>query len=193
MPTGYTSEIYNGKELSLKEFALTCARQFGACIRLRDEPITGDIPVFEPERYHLDELEKNKQEQQAFFSMTEDQLREQYQKEVEEDRQHIAQMNEQSQQIKKRYDKLLLEVRQWVPPTPDHHNLKTFMIDQIERSYGVDCFEYKSHMPTTFEKWKEDKINKFIRDDKYHREGYEKECTNVARSNAWVNALKGSF
>lgn len=35
MPTGYTSEIYQGEEVSPKDFLLTCARAFGATISMR--------------------------------------------------------------------------------------------------------------------------------------------------------------
>ena len=36
MATGYTHAIEKG--ISFETFALTCARAFGACINLRDEP-----------------------------------------------------------------------------------------------------------------------------------------------------------
>jgi len=44
MPTGYTAEIYEGeKEVTFEKFALTCARAFGACITIRDEPMSASI------------------------------------------------------------------------------------------------------------------------------------------------------
>jgi hypothetical protein len=35
MPTGYTDKIKDG--ISFEEFVLSCARQFGACISMRDD------------------------------------------------------------------------------------------------------------------------------------------------------------
>jgi len=47
MPTGYTCQVQDGMITEFKEFALLCARNFGACITLRDEPLSPDIPEFE--------------------------------------------------------------------------------------------------------------------------------------------------
>lgn len=38
MPTGYTADVQTGKIKTLREFALTCARNFGIAILQREEP-----------------------------------------------------------------------------------------------------------------------------------------------------------
>src|SRR5690606_7429142 len=43
MPTGYTSPIYEGEDISGEDFILSCARQFGGLIHMRDEP--SDAPI----------------------------------------------------------------------------------------------------------------------------------------------------
>ena len=51
MPTGYTSKIADG--IGFKDFALSCARAFGACIEMRDDPSDKPIPnEFKPNDYH---------------------------------------------------------------------------------------------------------------------------------------------
>ena len=61
MPTGYTLELYDGKDITFEEFVLKCARAFGALINMRDEPRDAPIPErFEPSYYHLKELIKAK-------------------------------------------------------------------------------------------------------------------------------------
>ena len=40
MPTGYTCHIEDGTVTTLRQYALTCARAFGACASMRDEPLT---------------------------------------------------------------------------------------------------------------------------------------------------------
>ena len=37
MATGYTMDIYDGKNVSFEDFCLSCARAFGACILQRDD------------------------------------------------------------------------------------------------------------------------------------------------------------
>ena len=43
MPTGYTADIQDGKITTLREYALSCARAFGALIMMRDDP--HDAPI----------------------------------------------------------------------------------------------------------------------------------------------------
>lgn len=37
MPSCYTSDIADGKDVSFNDFVLKCARAFGACIEQRDD------------------------------------------------------------------------------------------------------------------------------------------------------------
>lgn len=56
MPTGYTADVADGKITDFVEYALQCARAFGACIMLRDEPISSEIPEFQPSDYNANAL-----------------------------------------------------------------------------------------------------------------------------------------
>jgi hypothetical protein len=59
MPTGYTSDLYGGKEQDFRSFALSCARAFGALITMRDDPVDTPIPErFEPSTYSDRELSR---------------------------------------------------------------------------------------------------------------------------------------
>jgi hypothetical protein len=50
MPTGYTDCVRSGEVTEFADFAMKCARAFGACIEMRDEPSGTPIPeAFEPE------------------------------------------------------------------------------------------------------------------------------------------------
>jgi hypothetical protein len=70
MPTGYTADIKDG--IDFKTYAMNCARAFGACVMLRDEPGGGErIPdAFEPSDYHLKAVEKARVELAALDAMT---------------------------------------------------------------------------------------------------------------------------
>lgn len=70
MPSGYTSDIYEGKDISGKDFILKCARAFGATIMMRDEPLDKEIPVFEPSTYYIEVLEKAKNELEKYKKMS---------------------------------------------------------------------------------------------------------------------------
>lgn len=54
MPTGYTHKIKDG--MTFKEYALRCARNFGALMDMRDDPMDAPIPIFTPSGYHEEKL-----------------------------------------------------------------------------------------------------------------------------------------
>lgn len=68
MPTGYTADIAKG--ISFERFALECARAFGATILMRDEPAGTEIPVFQPNTFHADQIEAAKRDIAKFEAMT---------------------------------------------------------------------------------------------------------------------------
>jgi hypothetical protein len=60
MPTGYTAKLYDGDQ-KFQDFAMECARAFGALIEMRDEPMNAKIPeTFEPSEHHVNGLERAK-------------------------------------------------------------------------------------------------------------------------------------
>ena len=70
MPSGYTENIYYGKEVTFKDFALGCARAFGACVMQRDDPADVKPKIMPEESYHtekLKELKKFKKPTKAQF------------------------------------------------------------------------------------------------------------------------------
>ena len=62
MPTGYTAPIYEGEEnFTFKKFAMRCARNFGALIEMRGEPLDAEIDFdkcFQPSDYYKKALER---------------------------------------------------------------------------------------------------------------------------------------
>jgi hypothetical protein len=71
MPTGYTADVQNGTVTELRDFALSCARAFGACIMMRDDPPGTPIPdQFEPSSYYRIECEKAQAELSRLLTLT---------------------------------------------------------------------------------------------------------------------------
>ena len=56
MPTGYTHDIPAG--ITFRQFALNCARAFGANIAMRDDPADKPIEVYEPSDYSAKAITK---------------------------------------------------------------------------------------------------------------------------------------
>ncbi len=69
MPTGYTCDIEKG--ITFKEYALGCARAFGAFVSLRDEDKDIELPDgFPLDSYHEKELPKARKELAKYQKMT---------------------------------------------------------------------------------------------------------------------------
>lgn len=59
MPTGYTQDLADGKDVTFEQFAMKCARAFGALIEMRDEPMDAEIPKkFTTPPYYSERLER---------------------------------------------------------------------------------------------------------------------------------------
>lgn len=195
MPTGYTKEIYEGKEISAKDFIMRCARAFGACIEMRDESLNKKIPEqFETNDFYLQQIEATKRELEYYENMSIEQAQEfcdqEYEKEVQADKEY----KNEKEQLEKRYKKILDEVTLWKPPSLDHDNLKQFCINQLKISIKFDCCYY----PKEIEKkdphiWLRDKITRCYKDLQYYSGKYKKEIEKVNNNNLWVKQLIESF
>ena len=61
---------HTGKEVTFKQFALTCARAFGALVHMRDEPLSAPIEKPQQGSYHEDHLEDAQKEYDDFNALT---------------------------------------------------------------------------------------------------------------------------
>ena len=74
MPTGYTAAIADG--VTFEQFALNCARAFGALIDMRDEPSDAPIPErFEPSNYHEKKIAEINDELVRLKEMSQDEAK----------------------------------------------------------------------------------------------------------------------
>ncbi len=196
MPTGYTYNIIDG--ISFDTFALNCARAFGVCVELRDEPAGGEIipEVFVPSTHNLDAANKAKEEFINISNMTYLELKEKCDLEYEEsEKNRIGWLNKRNTQLSA-YEKMLEEVFSWNPPTPEHNELKNFMIKQIEDSIKFDCNINYYNTPTerqTPDEWLSERKSMLEQNIKYHLNAYNQEVERTNKKNAWISALRESL
>ena len=193
MPTGYTSNVATGKVTDFREYALQCARAFGACIELRDEPISSDIPEFTPSDHNAKALREAERGLAAFASMKHEDRRALYAAETE---QRIARANErinENREQLKRYEAMLAKAKAFKAPTEDHKKFAAFIVSQLEESIRFDCmgdYYEKEKRPVPFEQWQSQKRAEFLRDIEYHEKANREEMERTAKRNEWVLALK---
>lgn len=193
MPSGYTSTLHDGEQ-SFPDFALTCARAFGALITLRDESIDAPIPdTIEPSTWAAEQAEKDRARIAEIEAWTE----------VEADDAahrawHSAWTRWNEQRIKTearraRYQAMLTQVRAWQPPTAEHVEMKRFMVDQLTESLRWDCYETAEPTEMTGTEYALAEVDRARRDLARHLDDQEQENERAAGRTAWIQALRQSL
>lgn len=194
MPTGYTA-VLNERDVTFKEFAMRCARAFGALVLMRDDPMDADIPdEFKPSPFYAESVKRDEDEIARVRAMTDDELEEasgaEYQKAVREQRDSLAK----DQVTRSRYESMLTQARAWTPPTPDHQGLKDFMVQQIEESIRFDCgYQPAAPVALTGKEWQSKRLADLERSLSYSRKSEREERERAASRTEWVRALKGAL
>ncbi len=192
MPSGYTEDIYNGKKVTFKDFALGCARAFGACVMQRDDPADVKPKIMPEESYHTEELKKLKK----FKKPTKAQFESYVKKTIADYEKSIRKNNE----LKKRYSDILEKANNWQPPTKEHERLKAFMIQQLTDSSSFDCggIDYYEHelkviSAMTYKDYVTKKLAEHNRSIKYHEEYEARDLNNIKQRNKWIKDLYDSL
>lgn len=190
MPTGYTS-IISEKDISLKEFALRCARAFGACSEQRDDDIN-DPPkprVYDPNNYY-EKVVKGGKPDLTFSTFVEE-----GQKEISQYEQMIGERRT----LKQKYEKLLREVCLWTPPSTEHEALKSFMIEQLRVSIRSDCDtsfcenEVKKLRSIKYSDWKRKALKNYKNTLERAKIEIAKAKKSVKKTNKWLEDLNKSL
>lgn len=189
MPTGYTAKlIENGQ--SFNEFVMLCARNFGACITMRDEPLGAEIP--EKFDYNDKRLKKNKAKLQKLKSMSDEEKFE-YGNKLKSDRiSSLREIIQKCEEENKRIDDMLRQVKSWVPPTEDHYGLKNFMVQQLNVSRNEPHF-YKKELVEAEKKSEMQYYTDDLELIKYHTAESQKESTRTNGRNVWIKRLRESL
>ena len=193
MPTGYTADIASGKLTDFNEYALQCARAFGACIMLRDEPMSSDIPAFEPSTYHRDALETAKADLATLDRMTTDDCLAAQSKELADAVEYRDKRLKEKAEELLRYETMLAKAKAFVAPTPNHSEYAKFLVTQIEESIKFDCDTSYYEKPIErlpIEQWRQERRSSLMKDIERHAKEQAAEESRTASRNEWVNALK---
>lgn len=195
MPSGYTSDIYDGKDVSFTQFALTAARGMGAAIMQRDDAPGPIADEYEPSDYHEKKLAEARKQVEQFKKLS---LADWAKREIA-DREEMSKVVQESIRVagerRVRYETMLAQVEAWRPPTPDHEGFKKFMTDQLQSSIDFDCSVTYLKMPPirTPGEFRDEQIAKAEKDVAYHLDGQKTEIERTAGRNKWVRDLKESL
>lgn len=193
MPTGYTHAIKDG--ISFEKFVWSCARAFGALVEMRDDPMDAPIPqAFEASTHNAKELVKARAELARLQALTTREISAACAAANKAAIQSHADLLAEYDSLRDKYKAMLAKVQAWKPPTPDHVEMKNFMVQQIEQSIDFDCSTKYLRAPVqlTPEKWHSQQIESAQKDIAYHTNEQAKEDERTAQRNAWLAALRES-
>jgi len=195
MPTGYTCKVQDGRVTKLRDFALICARAFGATITMRDDSSDTPIPErFEPSDYHTKRTKEAEERFNWLKSLTHEQADQEakalYEKRVLDQKASLERIAQESA----RYRKILTQIQRWQVPE-ELKNLKDFMTEQITSSLESDCETsyYGKIKPLTGDEWLLAEMKAVNEDIEYHTKEYAEEVKRVDGRNHWLAMLRASL
>ena len=195
MPTGYTAELME-KGMKFEDFVLNCARAFGACISLRDENISKAPRKIKEDSYHKKELDNAIKELAKWNKLTKKQKTGIVEKERIEAIKDAKKYQKKNEDENDRLIIMKANVLDWTPPTPEHVNLKNFMLEQIDTSMHIPDYydkEIKEWEGYTTAYLIKNRTDDYIRDVEYHRKELEKEIGRNNGNNDWLEQLYKSL
>lgn len=197
MPTGYTAGVESGEVTTLRDFAMGCARAFGALISMRDDPPDAPVPEeFRPSNHYPEQIKRVEGELVKLESLSLEEVTRQLEKEQQESRDYWRNVAKSRELSRARYLEMLEKVKKWTPPSKDHEQLKTFMISQLELSLNgiVDIPpQGEDDEPATAQEWLERQKETWRDRLTYYQQQYDKELEACRSRTEWVRQLRESL
>lgn len=195
MPTGYTAKVESGEMTELSDYILTCARAFGALIMMRDDTMDAPIPrKLEPDtRYYDGRIETLTADIAKLSAMSSDEALTESLAANNEARRAHREYEAEDQKCLERHQAMAKKVLKWHPPTRDHIELKTFMLQQLEvSSRHLGGKRDLSEMPIG-EAWRQKRLADLQWQLDSAKDNRAKEIARTAERQAWLDALFASL
>jgi hypothetical protein len=194
----YTYKLIE-EDQPFEEFALQCARAFGACNEQRDDPANEPPKLQEVDDYHFVELEKAREKLAEVEQMSEEQASIEVEEQYNRDIKYYKEQLENKRKIKDRLVSILQQAKNYKPPSDEHIYFKEFMIEQLEQSikYDGDTSYYERELikieKQTGEEYKKMLLDMAKRDIQYHTEHWNKALERHSERNQWIKQLYKSL
>lgn len=173
MPNDITRRVYNGEDVSLKEFAFKCFEYMRA------------LEKVDLERTHREMIAEAEENIRALQKMTVEEAEAKMREMLDEQERYIRHPLDKEMQKKASYGDMLSKVSAWTPPTYDHDNSKNFMIKQLE-----DLI--RSDFDTDYIEISLDRVRKereSVDGDKFIRDQIENEEEVIGIHRGWLKNL----
>lgn len=194
MPTGYTYKIDEDPDFTFEQFAMGCARAMGACVDMRDDPASAEIPeAFDVPAYYVTSVRKAQAHLREVHGMTVGDAAKAAVAEHSAAKEGWERRRMERLTTLGRYEKMIVSVEAWKVPTSDHETLKRFMIEQL--TLCLDPLRYESEEPKTVPPglWLVRKRKAATRSVVSAEESLQRMTELVAGRNKWIADLRASL
>jgi len=196
MPTGYTVALLED-DLDFPQFALRCARAFGALFTLRDESLDAPLPTaIAPSIYSFDAAETGRKRLAELRALNEEEKLRWGEKEKAAEIIRLEEILGKDTKENHILDAMMDKVRRWKFPTEEHRGLQEFMLDQCRISrHDLACWQ--SRLDETRKKpslrFYTEAVSKARKDIVYYRQEHEQEILRTEGHNQWLSDLRRSL
>lgn len=192
MPTGYTADVVDGKVTDFRTFALRCARAFGACIDMRDDPMDREPPeTVEPSRYCENAAQRARERLVFLDSLTEADIAKHAAKAHEDALESWRSACDRYGTENARLKAMERKVLAWKPPTAEHVGMRDFMLEQLRISQN-DWMPEKPQ-PETPEEWFKREQEEARRSLERNVAEQKKDDERAASRTKWLKDLRESL
>lgn len=196
MPTGYTAQLAEGEQ-SFPDFVLSCARNFGALIEMRDLPADAPIPEqFKTTNYHATIIFEAEAALRDLRMLPVKECARRGKAQYEQAMREWAENTRRVAAQRARFQTMWNTVRDWDPPSSDHTGLRDFMYQQLNLSLSTDWDGlHPPKKPTLLSgnEWRDAELERLEGALNHHTDAQEKEKRSVARRNRWLQQLRDSL
>lgn len=200
--TGYTEQIENGNVTTGKDFLKLCTRAFGVAMDMIEKPLSVPTPThFEPNPYYKEKYDKAVEVRNKYRQMTFEEAKQDIIKKHNAEITQIKKFLEKYKLEDEKYKKVRDEIKEWIPPTPQHEALKNFALDQIDLSMNTYLYNSLEKELNKELDISDDAVWKYINNtnascEKNVGEAYEqwqKDLKRTAEKNTWMRQLLESL
>lgn len=194
MPNGYTQGIYEGRDVSLREFLMTVGRGMTMAIMQRDEALDQPVKLRKISTYHQERLAEALAEQQRLLAMTFEESHRAARDEFEQRQAEHEEAARKDAELSARYDAMIEQVLGWTPE-PEVDYVKTHALRYLRESKEFDCGSIYPPRPQRLSgsEWRAQKREENDRDIEYHKKEWNDEIERVAGFNERILAFHRSL
>jgi hypothetical protein len=191
MPTGNTEIIENGG--SFKEYLLKCATGFFYdCADLNQIPTIENSTTIKHHREGLEAAQRNLDRAKV---RTEYEWQQCFDVDNANNLAMLKEGQKSRQELRVKYTNMRKQCEAWIPPTPNHNELKQYMLDQIDLCAGHipkdDYDELIAQYKTkTVQTYKSDTMANYQWRIDYHTKKLVNETASAEMNQKWIAALR---